>query len=778
MKLSALFVAAGAWLALSAAPNPDLLTKAWKARWITAGGAPVRDYGVYHFRRTFTLDSAPARFLVHVSGDNRYQLYANGARVAWGPARGDLYHWRYESVDIAPQLRAGRNVLAAVVWNDGPNAAVAQISNQTAFVLQGDSDVEQVANSGAEWRAVQDAAYSPRLLTSDQRTGYHALGPTEQVDGAKYPWGWEQAGFDDSSWPAAAAISPAYPREAQDAPNRWMLVPRPIPMMEETPQRLARLRKAEGIAAPGGGFPARQQAFTVPANATARMILDQDHLTTAFPELVISGGRGARITLKYAEGLWEPGKRQKGDREVVEGKEFFGYSDLFIADGGAQRLYRPLFWRTFRYLELSVATGAEAVRVEDLRSVYTGYPFERRAQLDAGKPELDRMLEIGWRTARLCAHETYMDCPYYEQLQYGGDTRLQGLVSIYMTGDARLLRNAIELLNASRTPEGATYSRAPSALQQYIPGFSLWWIGMLHDYWWYAPADPQFVREMLPGVRAVISFFEARRQASGLLGRLPWWPYVDWTPQWPSGVPPKGPQGEDALNDLQLTLAYGWAADLEEALGNKLLAGEDREKAAALRSLIRSKYWDELKGLYSDTTERGLFSQQTNTLAVLAGVAEGTQAREVMERAVKGGSMVQASTYFRSYLLEAMNKAGLGDRYLDLLDPWRKMLAMNLTTWAEALSFDRSDCHAWGASPNFELFRTVLGVDSAAPGFAKVIIRPHLGALTEISGTVPHPKGLIKVSLKRAGADWKADITLPPGVEGELDWGPASRKLR
>ena len=87
------------------------------------------------------------------------------------------------------------------------------------------------------------------------------------------------------------------------------------------------------------------------------------------------------------------------------------------------------------------------------------------------------MMEVGWHTARLCAHETYMDCPYYEQLQYAGDTRIQALVSFFMTGDGRLARQAINALDGSRTPEGLTFSRAPSRLPQYIPPFSLWWIG-------------------------------------------------------------------------------------------------------------------------------------------------------------------------------------------------------------------------------------------------------------------------------------------------------------
>src|SRR5438270_2620522 len=99
--------------------KPDLLDKPWSATWISVPGAPPFDYGVYHFRKTFQLASKPARFVIHVSADNRYQLFVNGERSANGPARGDLYHWRYETVDIAPMLNPGANTLAAVVWNFG-----------------------------------------------------------------------------------------------------------------------------------------------------------------------------------------------------------------------------------------------------------------------------------------------------------------------------------------------------------------------------------------------------------------------------------------------------------------------------------------------------------------------------------------------------------------------------------------------------------------------------------------------------------------------------------
>ena len=167
-------------------------------------------------------------------------------------------------------------------------------------------------------------------------------------------------------------------------------------------------------------------------------------------------------------------------------------------------------------------TKDEPLTVEDLRATYVGFPFDLRAQFNAGVPEIRRILDVGWRTARLCAHETYMDCPYYEQLQYVGDTRVQCLVSLFNTGDARLMRNRYRSDQRFAAGQRLHYEAAyPTRLEQFIPGFSLWWIAMVHDYWWYV-ADPDFVRAMLPGVRAVLAFFEGYQRKNGALGLLPW----------------------------------------------------------------------------------------------------------------------------------------------------------------------------------------------------------------------------------------------------------------
>ena len=304
--------------------------------------------------------------------------------------------------------------------------------------------------------------------------------------------------------------------------------------------------------------------------------------------LEYSGGAGATIRMGYAEALYTPAaakaRPDKGNRNEVDGKEFVGNYDLVVADGGRNRRYSPLWWRTYRYLELTIETQGEPLVIDDLHGIYTGYPFERRSQIETGSAVVPQILDVGWRTARLCAHESYMDCPYYEQLQYAGDTRIQALVSLYTAGDARLVKNAIAHLNDSRTAEGATMSRAPTRQQQYIPPFSLWWIGMVHDYYMYVD-DPAFVREMLPGVRAVLQFFAAAtRRPTGRSGRCRGG--TTWT------GPPSGaaacrratPTGRAPRSTCSCCSPTTGPRGLEADLGSTAMAAEYAAAAATLRA--------------------------------------------------------------------------------------------------------------------------------------------------------------------------------------------------
>ncbi|MEZ4699973.1 MAG: alpha-L-rhamnosidase N-terminal domain-containing protein [Rhodothermales bacterium] len=751
------------------------------AAWIAPPDADLQAFGVYHFRRTFELAAAPAAFIVHVSADNRYRLFVNGEPVSSGPQRSDLMHWRYETVDLAPYLHAGSNVIAALVWNWGSQRPVAQHSYRTGFLLQGNSPAEAVINTDATWKVFADAAYAPIAIGFRDVGGYYASPPGEEVDGARYPWGWETAGFDDTAWPQAQGGQGFGSRFTQlrgQHPNgeagAWQLTPRTIPPMEEAPVRFARVRRAEGVAA-GEGFLTGAGDLVIPPNTEASLVLDQGHLTNAYAILETSAGAGSTITLTYAEsGKDEQGR--KGNRNELEGKRIAGVRDVFHPDGGDHRRFQTLWFRTYRYVQLDVKTADQPLRIHDLHGLFTGYPFELKARFDSDLPWLADVWTMNWRGARLCAWETFFDTPYYEQLQYIGDTRIQALMTLYMSGDDRLMRQAITHFNLSRIPEGITNSRYPSELGQYIPPFSLLYVAMVHDYWMYR-SDADFVRNLVPGIESVLAWFEAYIDDTGMMEPLPWWPYVDWA--WPGGRPPGANDGHSAMITLQYVYALQRAADLEDALGLPAAAARYRTLAADRIADVRARAWVAERGLFRDAPESDAFSQQTNVMAVLTDAVPAAEQHAVMERVLADTSLTQSTYYYSFYVFEALRKAGMADRYIEQLAPWQEMLAMGLTTTPETPEPTRSDSHAWAAHPNYGLLATVLGIRPASPGFATVEIAPALGPLKRAEGVLPVEQGDIRVKLERRGtAGVQAEIVLPDGLSGSFVWAGQRTMLR
>src|SRR5690349_21440429 len=274
--------------------NPTLLEKPWNAQWITGPGGSLnmwsgivptelKQYGVYKFRKTFDLSTKPSSFVIHVSADNRYKLFVNGTLVSLGPARGDLFHWNFETVDISSYLQSGKNVISAVVWNEGELKPEAQISHMTAFIVQGNSADEEIVNTNNSWKSIEDKSYRPLNV---RVTGYYVAGPGHLISMKDRVKGWEKTDLDDSSWKSARQLLPGIPKGVFTfAPSAWMLVPSPLPPMEMTQQRLGKVRKAEGVTVPAT-FPKAKTSIAIPANTRVSLLLDQEFLTNAYPTII------------------------------------------------------------------------------------------------------------------------------------------------------------------------------------------------------------------------------------------------------------------------------------------------------------------------------------------------------------------------------------------------------------------------------------------------------------------------------------------------------------
>lgn len=765
----------------------------WKAVWIAHPTAPLREPSVFHFRKIVQLSSKPEHFRVHVSADNRFVLFVNGSRIGEGPARADLAHWRYETFDVAPALKGGDNVIAALVWQHGIYAPKSQFSDRAAFMMEADTAAEAAVTTDETWDVEQETAHTFLPRQPDNFwDGYYVAGPGDRIDAANANWDWKTAHNESRGrWvKAVPAMRENIYRSASSASSRaiafessWALVPDPLPQMEYSPTSVGHVVRTDLPSA--SAFPG--SPVSIPPRTSATILIDRDAVTTAFPELTVSGGKGAEVTLRYAESLYDEKHGRYNRNSVARLQLLTPIRDEFIPDGAENRTFSTLFWRTWRYLELKVKTADQPLQLDSMRAYFSAYPFVEQAKINADDPDLTKVWEICWRGARLGAHENYVDTPFWEQLQYIGDTRIQSLISYTVANDDRLAVQALRAFDDSRQPDGLTQSRYPAVLPQYIPPFSLLFVNMLHDYWMYRP-NQAVVQELLPGTRATLQWFLGRQRTDGFLEKLPYWRFID-TPAGHEGEwPPMDAEGRSSLQTLQFLGALLDAAEMEEAIGEHKYAELYRSKAKLASDAVYGRCWNSKYRLIADTPEQKNYSQHANLYAVLFDVVPRDQQAEVMRKVLapdvptyrQAGTpdLAHVSYFFTFYLARAMQHVGFGDDYLQVIKPWREMSAKGLTSTPEYAEPTRSDTHAWSAHPAYDLLTIVAGIAPAAPGFSKVRVSPGLGALKEFSALMPHPAGEIETSYKRTDDGINAVIKLPKGLSGTFVWNGREYDLK
>lgn len=700
-----------------------LSSEPWTARWIGYGYDPREELGVFAFRNVVSLTELPGELSIRISADQRYKLLVNDDVVAFGPQRGDARHWFYDTIDLAPHLKIGDNSIVALVWNFGWMAPMAQHSVRTAFVCDAPS-CEGLSTPG-DWAVARLEGWDFRMMVTGAIDFYIDVGPGEAIDARALPEGWDTG----LSWNKPHDIVHAEYRGLPGGGTQWMLVPRSIPAMRYERSRITPTVRRGFVGDSPGGIDGVPLGRDVTIGAGTKLVLDYGELLCAYPRAHLDGPSGATAVLTFAESLWNV-EGAKGNRNDAAGKTIYGYEDRFVLDG-TPRTFEPLWWRTYRYLQIE---ADQDVRLLNLEAIETGYPLKEESSFEADYPWIGSIWDVSVRTAERCAGETYFDCPYYEQLQYAGDTRIQVLIGYYLGRDRALTRNAVETLGWSLMENGLTQSRYPSRQTQVIPPFSLWWLMMLRDQQLY---DDPMARPGCATDDAVRGVLEAYRQLSELDELDQFWQFGDWVPGWRWGVPP----GSAKSPMHQLTYALARKA-VGELLGDpsKFLMPAMRRNAEGLIVSVG-----------------GAPDQAPTEHAEALGRLLDPNLGPWPEAALAAAKAARCTYYPGYYKHLAMSP----NDYVSELADWHEMIENGLTTFAENPEPTRSDCHAWSAHPILGFFQIVAGVTSIAPGWAKARIEPNPGSLRRFNARIAHPRGDLTVVFD----DGRLAIDTPVDVE-------------
>jgi hypothetical protein len=488
-------------------------------------------------------------------------------------------------------------------------------------------------------------------------------------------------------------------------------------------------------------------------------------------------------------------------------------TDVFTLNDGESFTTTPTGLRYIKLIALSSAEGM--LDIEPLIVQHIRHPVEQVGQFHCSDPLLDRIWEVSAFTLHLCMQNEIWDAIKRDQLPKMGELATEALAAYHLYDDARLVRRTLSVLAelgpAPARPLGRQLYpglqavwKTPGGDLNGIPPYTLWWVIGLADYVRYT-GDRSLLAEYTPELLATLSHIVRQVGSDGLWHLRKSKSAVPWDP--PSV------EGCEACCHLLACLALSRGTELVASLGRLDVADYCSAMWMHMVDAARRAWFDsDLQALQSTATStsprpypRSILkipyegqdkgpAHHTYAMAIRSGCLSAPEAAGLFRRTQVSDPLSPMTYWHRYGDLEAAAQVGQIQWGLDYLRArWGSALQAGLTTFWETFDpswsgqdphgmsivtgesatyggYRTAHCHGGAAGPVVWLHRAVLGVTPSQDGFAAIRFTPALGDLDWARGTVPTPRGPIRVSLRRrTGALPSAELTLPPGIQVQVD---------
>ena len=657
-----------------------------------------------------------------ISAAARYRLWINGESVLSGPCKGDRYRQYYDEVEVSDYLRLGKNRLAVqvlaldsyIVNNlmrgediHQPLIAYAGLPLSNRLAVEGmvinhaGKQIFDITTGAAPWKVYLEGAYT-LICQQPWQTWLGAI--SEIIPENAVSLNWKKAEVYTEGFVDVQILEEVNHDEVTGAVGNigtLIMKEREIPQMyEKRSSFLYKIIDGEILDCTTG-------TLNYSAHCQKEIIFDAGVIKNGFMKFGFSGGKGTRIIITYAERFFSnDGEIRRDDFKhgVIEGT-----NDEVILDGSSV-VYEPFWYRTFRYVKIRIETQSEPLQMQTPYFMETGYPIRVSAHIASSQKWVEDVWNICVRTVKRCMNETYMDCPYYEQMQFPMDTRLQALYTYLLSGDTRLAKKALEDFHYSMTPEGLIQGKYPGSHTQIISTFSLYYILMLKEYYIWTE-DIQTVYRYRPDIDLIMDYYERKRNEQGLVENLGYWEFVDWRKQWEVSyaAPEATRKGASTIINLMYAYALGSGAYLYEETGRTGVGEEYKRRQKEICAKVEELCWSEERQMYREGPEFEQYSVHAQAWAVLNGMITGKAAGDLMQRALKETDVIQNSFSTSFEIFEALKISERYDLAAQIFMLWKLLPEKGCTTCPEVPVNSRSECHAWSAQPIYEFCHHILG---------------------------------------------------------------------
>lgn len=771
------------------------------------------------FRRRFEVAGTVRHATLRLFAQAKYLLYVDGQFIDRGPCFHHPMVAPFDTHDLTNQLNVGSNVLAVLVQaiNVGIHNHVPSGEPGLCVHLQWEDEAgEHLIEADNQWRVSDQTGWR---WPNPQRTW--AIGPIEVFDMHMAQTGWQAVDFDDAHWqvPDISSLGKTIPGgvmpmdrltpmlrhqwvglHAQNLMDFKMTTQPVVPVLADDPkERLARRLEELTLATP----PAAMQ-----------FLADDQQKSSTFTLTGLTPDCGAALhfdlgAMYVGQVLLDCELPSEGVIDIawtealVDGKPCWSrkgasYVDRIIATAGKLN-WRPITFSGMRYVTLILRGFTGDIHFNRLGVDSTEPRLNWLDDLETSDPIIDAIFKISQRTIRIGTQEALMDCPTREQAAYVGDGLPVALWIMRLTGDARYFKDLVIEQFRRQSASGLIRSTPFSWRDDTLIDYNLIAIMGTWDYL-NLTNDKQTIKTILPAARKLLSWFtDQLAQNNGLL-RWQWnreraggehenrfdptrpkitsinlfidhagmgWHNVD-----DAGIDRRG---TNAALHAFLCLALEAMAKIESHMGNASHASQYQSYVTALIKKCSRHFYDRKQNCFIDGVLDGQplsqVSEQTNTLAVLAGWCHNEQARNLLQRLLtqEDKSVARNGYYFWLYTFAALKQLDMVPLAMTLMrQHWQAVINAQSTTVWETMAGDHLDshCHPWSCAPASMLLTDILGLgglESASP-----TLTPRYDLLNHASGSMHTPHGLTHITWQTLDDTVQLNGQLPKGITANL----------
>lgn len=413
--------------------------------------------------------------------------------------------------------------------------------------------------------------------------------------------------------------------------------------------------------------------------------------------------------------------------------------------------------KALRYVNI-VCTGDTSV--ENLTLEYEYLPEKELGTFRCDNELLNKIWEIGVYTMQLTTREFFIDGIKRDRWVWSGDAAQSYLMNYYLFNDNETVKRTIWLLGG----------KAPITSHiNTIMDYTFYWFNSIADYYLYS-GDKAFLEQIYPNMKTMMDYVLSRTDEDGMVQGLTGdWVFIDWADK------PMDKTGQLSFEQILFCRSLESIAQVAEVVGADIEEITSyRKLAASLREKLLPFFWnEEKKAIVHKRGEEDVF-KFSSMFAVIFNYLDAEKKKAVAENVLFNDDVLKITTpYMRFYELEAMCMLGKHDQVMsEMLDYWGGMIAEGATSFWEKYvpgehgaekyamygrPYGKSLCHAWGASPIYLLGKYYLGVQPTSPGYETFEVRPNLGGLKEMEGTVPTPQGCVYIKMNKEQVIVKSD---------------------